>query len=79
MRLGRPLPPIDLAPEERTTLEQWARRRTTVQALALRPRLILRCATDEPATAIARDVHVTKQTVEEVTRLLRHPPARRFV
>jgi transposase len=52
-----------LTPAERTTLEQWARRRTTAQALGLRARLILRCATGETATAIARDVRVTKQTV----------------
>jgi hypothetical protein len=49
--------------EERETLERWARRPTTAQALALRLRLVLRCAAGETATAIARDVHVTKQTV----------------
>jgi transposase len=63
MRLGRPVPPIVLTTEERETLERWARRPTTAQALALRARLVLRCAGDETATAIARDVHVTKQTV----------------
>jgi transposase len=63
MRLGRPVPPIVLTTDERETLERWARRPTTAQALALRARLVLRCATGETATAIARDVHVTKQTV----------------
>jgi len=63
MRTGRPVAPIVLTTEERETLEQWARRPTTAQALALRARLVLRCATGETATAIARDVHVTKQTV----------------
>jgi transposase len=63
MRLGRPVPPIVLTDDERETLEQWARRRKTAQAIALRARLILRCATDETATAIARDVRVAKQTV----------------
>jgi transposase len=63
MRLGRPVPPIVLTTEERETLERWARRPTTAQALALRARLVLRCAAGETATAIARDVHVTKQTV----------------
>jgi transposase len=52
-----------LTTEERDTLERWARRPTTAQALALRARLVLRCAAGETATAIARDVHVTKQTV----------------
>ena len=63
MRLGRPVAPIALTTEERETLERWARRPTTAQALALRARLVLRCAAGETATAIARDVHVTKQTV----------------
>ncbi|HEY1911893.1 MAG TPA: IS630 family transposase [Vicinamibacterales bacterium] len=63
MRLGRPVPPIVLTTDERETLERWARRPTTAQAIALRARLVLRCAAGETATAIARDVHVTKQTV----------------
>jgi transposase len=49
--------------DERQTLEQWARRRTTAQAIALRVRLVLRCATGETATAIAREMRITKQTV----------------
>jgi transposase len=63
MRLGRPGTPIVLTTEERDTLERWARRPTTAHALALRARLVLRCAGGETATAIAPDVHVTKQTV----------------
>ena len=63
MRLGRPVPPIVLTTNERETLERWTRRPTTAQALALRARLVLRCAAGETATAIAHDVHVTKQTV----------------
>ena len=63
MRLGRPVAPIVLTTDERETLERWARRPTTAQALALRARLILRCAGGETATAIARDVQVTKQMV----------------
>jgi transposase len=63
MRLGRPVPPIVLTTDERDTLERWTRRPTTAQALALRARLVLRCAAGETATAIAHDLHVTKQTV----------------
>ena len=63
MRLGRPVPPIVLTTDERDALERWTRRPTTGQALALRARLVLRCAAGETATAIAHDVHVTKQTV----------------
>ncbi len=32
---------LDLTPEERVTLEQWTRRRSTAQALALRARVVL--------------------------------------
>jgi transposase len=63
MRMGRPVPPIVLTTDERDTLERWTRRPTTAQALALRARLVLRCAAGQSATAIAREVHVTKQTV----------------
>ena len=64
MRLGRPVAPIVLTTKELDTLERWARRPTTAHALALRARLVLQCAAaGETATAIARDVHVTKQTV----------------
>lgn len=40
MRLGRPVPGFVLSPSERTTLEQYARRPTTAQALALRARIV---------------------------------------
>ena len=53
MRLGRPVSSIVLTADERETLERWARRPTTAQALALRARLVLRCAAGETATAIA--------------------------
>jgi transposase len=63
MRRGRPVPRFVLSPAERTTLEQYTRRPTTAQGLALRARIILRCATGETHTAIAADLDVTKQTV----------------
>ena len=34
MRMGRPTPPVILTVDERETLEQWARRPKTAQALA---------------------------------------------
>lgn len=37
----RVLPPLSITPAERTRLEEWARRPTTAQALAIRSRLIL--------------------------------------
>ena len=63
MRLGRPVPRLIVSPSERQTLEQYARRPTTAQGLALRARIVLRCATGATHTAIAADLDVTKQTV----------------
>lgn len=63
MRRGRPVPRIVLSPSERDTLERYTRRTTTAQALAMRARIVLRCAAGETATAIAADLHVAKQTV----------------
>jgi len=63
MRLGRPVIRIVLSPNEQDTLERYTRRATTAQALALRGRIVLRCAAGETHIAIAADLHVTKQTV----------------
>lgn len=63
MRLGRPVPRFVLSPSERITLEQYARRPTTAQGIALRARIVLRCATGATHTAIAADLGVTIQTV----------------
>lgn len=62
MRLGRPLKPVVLTTDERTTLESWTRRRTTAQALALRARIILQAA-GVSNTASARRERVTQATV----------------
>jgi transposase len=43
-RRGRPTVEITLTPEERATLERWARRQKSAQALALRCRIVLGCA-----------------------------------
>jgi transposase len=63
MRIGRPIPPLTLTDEERDTLERWARRPTTAQALAQRARVILACAANQPNTRVARQLRWTKQTV----------------
>ncbi|HEX9347781.1 MAG TPA: IS630 family transposase [Gemmatimonadales bacterium] len=63
MRTGRPIPPLTITDEERETLERWARRPTTGQAVAQRARLMLRCATGRTNTRVAHDLQVTKQTV----------------
>ncbi|HEX9571071.1 MAG TPA: IS630 family transposase [Burkholderiales bacterium] len=63
MRTGRPIPPLTLTADERDTLERWARRPTTAQALAERARLILGCAAGKSNTVVARELRLIKQTV----------------
>jgi transposase len=63
MRTGRPIPPLTVAPSERDTLERWARRAKTAQAVAQRARLILGCAAGKTNTVVAHELRLTKQTV----------------
>ena len=63
MAAGRPKASLIVSPSERTTLSQWARRRKTAQALAMRARIVLACATGESNTVVADDLGVTKQMV----------------
>lgn len=63
MRTGRPKAALMLTDEERHTLEQWARRPKTAQALARRARLVLACATGTPNHAVAAEFNTTGQTV----------------
>ncbi len=63
MRPGRPKVGMSLTAEERETLERWARRPTTAQALAQRARIVLACATGKDNHVVAREAGVTRQTV----------------
>jgi transposase len=63
MRTGRPIPPLTVTPTERETLERWARRAKTAQAVAQRARLILGCAAGKANTVVAHELRLTKQTV----------------
>jgi transposase len=63
VRLGRPLQRLMLTADERSTLENWARRRTTAQALALRARIVLQAANGDANTRIARREGVPNATV----------------
>jgi transposase len=63
MRRGRPVDPITLSLDERDTLEQWARRPKTAQALAQRARIVLACAAGATNGAVADRFGVTRQTV----------------
>jgi hypothetical protein len=59
------LPPLALTDDERETLERWARRPTTAQALALRARAVLSCAGGQRNGAVAAALGVTRPTVSK--------------
>ena len=63
MPRGRPMPMLTLATEERDTLERWVRRPKTAQALALRARIVLACASGQQNGTVADRERVTRQTV----------------
>ena len=63
MRTGRPKKPLTLTENERRTLEQWARRPTTAQRLAVRSRVVLACADGLPNRTVAAHVHVSTNSV----------------
>jgi transposase len=60
---GRPKAPLVLTEEERQTLERWARRRTSAQAVALRARIVLACAEGATNKAVAERFQIWPQTV----------------
>src|SRR5215467_6801917 len=60
---GRPKAKLVVSAEDQATLTRWTARRTTAQGLALRSRIILRCATGMSNMAVARELGVTDQTV----------------
>ena len=62
-RRGPKLPELALTDEERTTLERWARRRTSGQALALRCRIVLACAEGASNQAVATRLGISRPTV----------------
>ena len=61
---ARPSIPL-IAPEQRETLDQWVRRPTSAQALALRARIVLRLAEGHSSLAVARQIQVHIQTVSK--------------
>jgi transposase len=63
MGAGRPLPDLRLTAEENNRLVEWARRRTTAQALALRARIVLGCAQGATNSQVSQRLRVTLQTV----------------
>lgn len=63
MRRGRPKADLELTEVDREILDRWSRRPKTAQALALRSRIVLRCADGISNKAVAHEVRVTPQTV----------------
>src|SRR5215218_9584059 len=64
-RTGRPKAPLILTDDERQTLTRWSRRAKSSQALALRCRIVLACATGATNKQVAAELGVSVPTVEE--------------
>src|ERR1035441_7947427 len=62
-RTGRPKAELTLTEEERATLERWARRATSAQALAQRCRIVLACAEGKDNKEVAAELGVHQVTV----------------
>ncbi len=73
MRTGRPKPPLMLNEQEHATLAGWARRPQSSQRLALRSRIVLRCAAGQTNRAVAPARGVSAPTVGQWrSRFLAH-------
>lgn len=62
-RAGRPTVVIELDDAERETLQRWARRHSSSQALALRSRIVLACGQGKTNTEIAAELGCHQVTV----------------
>src|SRR6266540_4091756 len=67
-RRGRPTAQILLSDDERQTLQRWARRHTSSQALALRCRIVLACADGLSNVAVGAQLGVHAVTVAKWRR-----------
>src|SRR5258708_11649183 len=59
------LEPLVLTGDERRTLENWVKRRSTAQGLALRARIVLACAQGGSNVAVAARLGVSRTTVRK--------------
>lgn len=63
-RIGRPKADLVLSQDERAQLERWARRAKTAQYLALRAKIVLRCAQGGTNKQAAAELGVDAATVD---------------
>ena len=62
-RTGRPKVELTLTDQERATLERWARRPKSGQALALRSKIVLACADGRDNKEVAAELGCHQVTV----------------
>jgi DNA-binding CsgD family transcriptional regulator len=62
-RRGPKLPELALTEDERATLQRWAKRAKSSQALALRCRIVLACAEGVSNQAVAERLGISRPTV----------------
>ncbi|MGW1680293.1 IS630 family transposase, partial [Saccharopolyspora sp. NPDC002376] len=62
---GPELEPVVLSDDERRELAEWSRRRKTAQALAVRARIVLRCAEGGTIGQVATDLGVSRDMVSK--------------
>jgi transposase len=62
-RRGPRLAPLVLSSEERSTLQRWAKRPSSAQALALRCRIVLACAEGASNSEVAKRLGISRPTV----------------
>jgi transposase len=62
-RTGRPIPHLAVTDDERAVLERYVKRGKTAQNLALRSRIVLRCAEGGSNTVVAAELGVGAATV----------------
>ena len=63
MRIGRPIPELVIAAEQRTALQNWARRPKSAQAWGPRGQNIFACSGGKSNTEVAGHFRITKQMV----------------
>jgi transposase len=64
MARGRKIPTVTMTAQERETLERWARRPTTAQALAMRARVVLASANGRSILDVAREEQISWATAK---------------